>query len=358
MGTGGELDGSAPVPLHRCGPGERYAGVPRLEPAHTVRRGQQSQAGAARQAEVQLGLRVEPGGTRQDRRTRAGLPHQAHVDHGKVMIMKNLRSMALLLVAAAAISGCERNAVQLIAGPVTGGASVKFFNFSVGSPAVNFYLNNVKATAVSSTSCYALSTLVDSLKTKCLSTGIESTTGTAYGSAGNGGSGWYSDVVPGQVTLQAKIATTTDKGVAISNLQTNVAAGKYYSYYMSGLYDGTAKTAESFIVEDVLPAVDYTAAYVRFVNASPNASPMTLWAKDRTTLLEPAVGGEVAYKAGGTFKGLPPGSYDLGGRYAGSATNTFSRTAVTISAGRIYTITARGNVLQTSTMLLDNTANW
>jgi hypothetical protein len=31
---------------------------------------------------------------------------------------------------------------------------------------------------------------------------------------------------------------------------------------------------------------------------------------------------------------------------------------VTFAAGRVYTITARGNISTASTILLDNTANW
>jgi len=261
----------------------------------------------------------------------------------------------MLLVAVGAASACDKNAVQLIAGPQAGGANVKFFNFAAGSPAVNFYINNTKATAVTSTLCYILT---DANRDQCTTTGIESTSGVAYGSAGNGASGWYSDVAPGQITVQGKIAATADNGLAISNLQANVAAGKFYSYYLSGVYDATAKTADSFIVEDAIPAPDYTVAYVRFVNAVPNATgPMTLYAKDRTTLVEAPVGAAVAYKSAGAFTAVPLGTYDLATRYAGSTTNVISRTSVGFSVGRVYTITARGNVTVASTLALDNTAN-
>jgi hypothetical protein len=136
-----------------------------------------------------------------------------------------------------------------------------------------------------------------------------------------------------------------------------VDEGKFYSYYLSGIYNTVTKTTDSFIVEDVLPAADFSVAYVRFVNASSTTQPMTLYAKNRVTLDEVAVGEATAYKSAGAFMPLPPGSYDLSTRNAGSATNVFTRTAVSFSAGRVYTIGARGNTATASTMLLDNTAN-
>ena len=268
--------------------------------------------------------------------------------------MKTLRSILMLSVAVATASACDKTAVQEIAGPQVGGANVKFFNFSVGSPSVNFYINDVKVTAASATGC---SILDDLNRQECLSSGRESTAGVAYGSAGNGANAWYSDVVPGAVAISGRISTATDKNLPISNVQTTVQDGRFYSYYLSGIYDATAKTADAFILEDVLPARDFTTAYVRFVNASSTTQPMTLYAKDRLTQAEGAVGGAVAYQAGSGFVAVPQGSYDLSTRVAGSNTNVFSRTAVSFFAGRVYTITARGNTATASTMFLDNTAN-
>lgn len=263
--------------------------------------------------------------------------------------MKTLR-FVLILVAMATASACEKNAVLEIAEPQVGGANVKFFNFAVGSPSVNFYVNNQKVTAVSATGCYLLD---DANRAECLSSGREATTGVAYGGAGNGVNAWYSAVDAGTVTISGKIAGETDKNLAISNLQATVADGKFYSYYLSGVYDGVNKTAESFILEDVLPAADFTVAYVRFVNASAGTQPMILYAKDRLTQQEVALGTAVAYMAGGSFVAVPEASYDLFTRVEGSATNVITRTAVTFTAGRVYTVTARGSTAKA----LDNTAN-
>lgn len=255
--------------------------------------------------------------------------------------MKKYFSLAILLCASV-LSGCdyEKNAVQDITGALPA-ARIKFFNFSVGAPGVNFYLNDQKMTAIQST------------------TGVESTTGTVYGGAGNGSGALYSAINPGTYTVAGKIAATTDKDLAVATLQTTIADGKFYSYYMSGTYDATTKKSDSFIVEDAVPAVDLTAASVRFVNASANSSPMQLFARNTLTGVEIPVGASIAYKGAGAFTSVPNGVYDLSTRTAGSSTNVITRAAVSFSAGRVYTIGARGTIAGTGTAApaLDNTFN-
>ncbi|MBA3339232.1 MAG: DUF4397 domain-containing protein, partial [Geodermatophilaceae bacterium] len=115
--------------------------------------------------------------------------------------------------------------------------------------------------------------------------------------------------------------------------------------------------------EDTLPPEsDFTGAYVRLVNAISNSAPMTLYAKNTTTQEEVAIGSTVAYKGAGAFVKVPNGVYDINTRAAGSSTNLITTTGVSFSAGRIYTITARGDMTVVSTTLanrpiLTNTAN-
>ena len=123
------------------------------------------------------------------------------------------------------------------------------------------------------------------------------------------------------------------------------------------------EAASLLVVEDVLPkAFDYTQAYVRFVNASANSSPMTMYAKNQTTTTETAVGGLIAYTGAGDFTALPAAVYDLNTRVSGSSTNAITRSGVSFVAGKYYTITARGDMTIVSTTatnrpFLDNTAN-
>ena len=253
-----------------------------------------------------------------------------------------LYKAVVALLAAVVVASCDKNAVQDITGPLESGR-IKFFNFGVNAPGVNFYANTTKMTAISSTS------------------GAEATTGVTYGSVGSGG--LYAAIAPGQYAFAGKIAATVDKDLAIATINGTIADGKSYSLYLSGFYNTTNKSVEGFIVEDAYPAnIDFNVAYVRFVNAISNANPMTLYAKSTTTATETAIGGAIAYKAGGAFVSIPGGSYDLSTRYAGSSTNAITHTAVSFSAGRVYTISARGDITITSTTatnrpFLDNTAN-
>ena len=255
--------------------------------------------------------------------------------------MTTQRAIAAALLAVL-LTGCDKDAVQELTGPVAG-SYVKFFNFGVNAPSVNFYANDEKVTAIQST------------------TGTESTLGVAYGAVGLGG--FYSALDPGQYALTGRISAATDKDLTISTVNTTLEDGKRYSFYMSGFYNTTTKTVEGFVVEDVYAEeIDYSTAYVRFVNAISNSNAMTMFVKNTVTQAELAVGGVVAYKSAGAFTAVPAGVYDLSTRFAGQTTNAISRTGVSFSAGRVYTITARGDITVTSTTatnrpFLDNTTN-
>lgn len=249
----------------------------------------------------------------------------------------------MLLLAAALTTGCGEEGVQEIAGPPTGGAAIRFFNFGVNAPGVNFFANDTKVTGISVTTC---AILTDANRELCTTTGAESTTGVIYGGVAAGGN--YRDIEPGSYTFSARIAAATDKGLAIASAQTTLAMGRQYSFFVSGAYNTATKQAEAFVVEDPIPAMDYTVAYVRFVHAISNAGPMTLFARDVATGTEQPVGGSVSYRGAGAFIALPGGTYDLNTRYAGVTTNAVTRTGVVLAAGRVYTIGARGDITITS----------
>jgi hypothetical protein len=265
--------------------------------------------------------------------------------------MNQYRSLAALLCATmlASCDAFEKNRVQELTAPAPTGARIRFFNFGVGAPGVNFYADNTKLTAILS------------------ATGIESTLGVAYGGVGAGGA--YAQIAPGQHILTGRIAATTDKDLPISTVNATLDDGKRYSVYMSGLYDALAKTVDGFIVEDPFVAqLDYSVTYVRLVNAIFNANPLTLYA---TKTAPPdsgvvfAVGAPVAYRGAGAFTALPGGVYDLAVRYTDSTSNKIKRPGVSFLAGRVYTIGARGDITvaadstcpTTSRTCLDNTAN-
>ena len=252
--------------------------------------------------------------------------------------------ISAVLLAAITLAACG-DKVDPIA-PVRGPqptSMVKYFNFAVGSPGVNFYANDTKVTAISS------------------ATGTESTTGTTYTNAGAGG--LYTAIAPGQYTFTGRIAATTDKGLAVSSAAQNVADGKKYSFYQSGIYNTTTKKTDAFIVEDNWTIPTDTNAHVRFVNAISNApNAIQLVIKSQATgSTEVTIGGATAYKSATDFVPVPGSVYDLYGRYPGSATNVFTRTGVSFSGRRVYTVTARGDVassVSANKPAFDNTLNY
>lgn len=256
-------------------------------------------------------------------------------------IALTLRTCAVLALGIAA-SGCEKNAVQDITGTLPG-AKIKFFNFGVNAPGVNFYANDAKITAVSS------------------ATGVEAVTGVTYGNAGNGA--YYSALAPGQYTFTGRIAAAVDKDLSIASVPGTLADGKTYTFYLSGFYNTAAKSVEGFMIEDNVPATfDYTQALVRFVNAISNSTPTTLTARNQASGTVVAIGNAIAYKSAGAFVQVPDGIYDLSALVTGATAPSYSRAAVTFAAGRVYTITARGDITVTGSTatnrpFLDNTLN-
>ena len=260
------------------------------------------------------------------------------------MTTRTLAALGAALVLSACGIDLETTAVQDITAPADG-AAVRFFNFGVGAPSVNFYAGDTKVTAISS------------------ATGVEAASGVAYGGVGNGG--LYSNLRPGAYTFAGRIiGAAVDNGLPISSIAGSPQPGKFYSVYQSGPYNAVAKTVGGFIVEDPIPAAfDYSQAYVRFVHASANTNPMTLKVTNTVSTVVFTVGDAIAYKAASGFATMPAGTYNIAGTCAptcnstgaGNATTSVTRTGITLSAGRYYTIALRGDVtLNPATTTLAN----
>src|SRR5438105_7341636 len=129
--------------------------------------------------------------------------------------MKRYASIAALL-SVSVLASCGPDALQNITAPrpPLTASRVRFFNFGVNAPGVNFYSDTVKMTAINS------------------GTGVEATTGIVYGGVGAGGD--YQEITSGSHVLTGKIAAATDKDLAISPITATIGDGKFYSSYMRG----------------------------------------------------------------------------------------------------------------------------
>jgi hypothetical protein len=86
---------------------------------------------------------------------------------------------------------------------------------------------------------------------------------------------------------------------------------------------------------------------------------MTLHLKNASGA-DTTVGAAVAYKGASAFVRVDPGNYDLSTYVTGSTTAVITRTGVGFNTGRVYTVTAYGDMsvsTGTNKPTLDNTPN-
>ena len=256
--------------------------------------------------------------------------------------MKTNINYILMLLIAVLFVACEKNQVQQIDVPPSG-AFLRVSNFAVGGPTVNVYANDKKLTAIGSL------------------TGTEASTGIAAYGIYPGTNSYINVTEIGNVNLVAKTPSTapTNPNTTTTTVPATLEAGKYYSFYTSGIYDATTKTSSGFVIEDVIPAPDTAFAYVRIINTIPNATNgFNLNAVNTTNLAPIAIAAPTAYKATSAFTKVPNGVYDLTSTSVATPANiVITRAAVSFSKGFVYTIAARGNALTASTRALDLTRN-
>lgn len=241
--------------------------------------------------------------------------------------MTRHRHIIALVLGAAALAACGDSGQTNITAP-TSGAKVLFINEAVGAPGVNFFADSAKITAV------------------LTSAGTPSPVGTGYGQMAAGG--YYTQVAAGQHTLSGKTSdTTTGKSnLPVSSAAATLAAGNWYSYYQSGVYNAATGQADAFVVQDQIPSTwDYTVANVRFVNAIANSGSGTLTVTDSTGKAT-AIGAATGYKLASAYVPVPIGAYGVS--VAGLRGAAVTRGSVTLVGGRYYTIAARGDTTVTS----------
>ncbi len=132
----------------------------------------------------------------------------------------------------------------------------------------------------------------------------------------------------------------------VATISASIEAGKYYSFFTSGMYDATSKTTTGFVVEDIIPAADTSSAYVRFVNTIPdNINGFDLKAVNTTTLAETVIAPPVNYQKASAFVKVPNGVYNLRAISTNTPSNfTISRNSVSFSKGMVYTISSKGTI--------------
>lgn len=140
----------------------------------------------------------------------------------------------------------------------------------------------------------------------------------------------YLDVDAGIRNIKVNATGTS---TSVINGDVTLVANKNYSVFAIN----RLANIEALILEDDLTTPASGKAHVRFVHLSPDAP-----AVDITTTTGTIVFGNRAFKSATAFTPLDAGAYNLQVRVAGTSTVALTLPAITLEAGKIYTVFARG----------------
>jgi hypothetical protein len=206
-------------------------------------------------------------------------------------------ALALGLVSALALSSCDNSATGNPFAP-TLKARIMAVHASPNAPAVDLLVDNVVA-------------------------------GTGLAFPGNTA---YLNVNAGTRNLKINVTGTS---TTVINADLPVAAGSSYTVFAA---DSVSKIAPVVLTDD-LTAPASGKAHVRFVHLSPNAP-----AVDVAVTSGPVLFANKSFKGYSAFTPVDAGTYNLEVRLAGTSTVVLPLPGITLAAGKIYTVFAKGFV--------------
>lgn len=209
------------------------------------------------------------------------------------MFLRSIRLAALGVLAAVTLTGCLDNPTQS-----RFKGELMAIHASPDAPGVDLYLDGVK-----------------------VGSGLEYPNNTGY-----------LPVRKGTRNIKVNVANTT---TTVINANLPVTAGMSYSVFAT---DSVSQISPLVLVDDLSrPAPGK--AHVRFVHLSPNAP-----AVDVALQGGDVVFGNKAFREYTAFTPLNAGTYDLEVRVAGTSNSVLPLPGITLEAGKIYTVFAKGFV--------------
>ena len=143
-------------------------------------------------------------------------------------------------------------------------------------------------------------------------------------------------------TRNVKVNVTGTSTTALeANL--NLAANKNYSIFAVN----SVSAIEAIVLEDDLTAPASGKAHVRFIHLSPDAPAVDITLTDGTVVF-----GDYIFKEASAFTPLNAATYNLQVRLAGTSTVVLDLPNIALTAGKIYTVFAKGFVAGTGTQAL------
>ncbi len=140
----------------------------------------------------------------------------------------------------------------------------------------------------------------------------------------------YLEVEAGTRNVKVNVTGTQ---TTVIGADLNIAANISYSTFAVN----TVANLEPLIFIDNLAAPASGKAHVRFIHLSPDAPAVDISLTDGTVIFS-----NVAFKGSVDFTPLDAGTYPLQVRVAGTSTVALELGSITLQAGKIYTVFARG----------------
>jgi hypothetical protein len=141
----------------------------------------------------------------------------------------------------------------------------------------------------------------------------------------------YLSLESGTVNIKVNVAGTS---TTVINGDLDLEADKSYSVFA---IDAVASIS-ALVLEDDLTAPASGKAHVRFVHLSPDAPAVDI----AVAATGAVVFGDIAFEEATAFTPLDAGAYNLDVRVAGTTTVALVLPTITLQAGKIYTVFAKG----------------
>ena len=142
----------------------------------------------------------------------------------------------------------------------------------------------------------------------------------------------YLEVNSGTRNVKVNVTGTSTTALQ-ANL--NLAADKNYSVFAVN----NVASIEAVVLEDNLTAPASGKAHVRFIHLSPNAPAVDITLTDGTVVF-----GDYIFKEASAFTPLNAATYNLQVKFAGTSTVVLELPNIALTAGKIYTVFAKGLV--------------
>jgi hypothetical protein len=210
--------------------------------------------------------------------------------------MKKLILALIVSLTALTFIGCDDEETPVTPTPLTSNSLVKVVHASPDAPGVDLLVDNTVA-------------------------------GTNLTFPNNTG---YLSVTSGTRNVKVNV-TGTSTTVIEANL--NLMKDKNYSVFAVN----SVANIEAIVIEDDLSTPAQGKAHVRFIHLSPDAPAVDITLTDGTVVF-----GNKSFKEFTAFTPLDADSYDLEVRVAGTTTVALDLPVITLEAGKIYTVFAKG----------------